>query len=65
MEILVLADTHLKDDFNQLPVEVKKKINKVDLVLHAGDFKTLKFYNSLILKLIKFSKSLMKNNKMK
>ncbi|HKL76523.1 MAG TPA: metallophosphoesterase family protein [Halanaerobiales bacterium] len=47
MEILVLADTHLKDDFNQLPVEVKKKINKVDLVLHAGDFKTLKFYNSL------------------
>lgn len=47
MEILVLADTHLKNNFNQLPVKVKKEIDDADLVLHAGDFKTLKFYNSL------------------
>lgn len=47
MKILVLADTHLKNDFNELPVEVKKEINNADLILHAGDFKTLKFYNSL------------------
>ncbi|MGM0438170.1 MAG: metallophosphoesterase family protein [Bacillota bacterium] len=47
MNILVLADTHLKNDFNELPVEVKKEIGNSDLILHAGDFKTLKFYNSL------------------
>ena len=47
MNILVLADTHLKNNIKELPEEVKREIDKDDLLLHAGDFKTLKFYNSL------------------
>ena len=47
MDIIVLADTHLKNDINELPKQVVKAIRKSDLLLHAGDFKTLDFYNSL------------------
>ena len=47
MDILVLADTHLKNEFKELPVEVKKEIKNTDLILHAGDFKNMRFYKSL------------------
>jgi len=47
MNILVLADTHLKNNVKELPEKVKEEIETSDLILHAGDFKTLKFYKSL------------------
>ncbi|MGM0409753.1 MAG: metallophosphoesterase family protein [Bacillota bacterium] len=47
MKILVLSDTHLKNDISELPEEVIKEIHNSDYLLHAGDFKTLNFYKSL------------------
>ena len=47
MKILVLSDTHLKKDISELPEKVIKEIHNSDYLLHAGDFKTLNFYNSL------------------
>ncbi|MFW6026591.1 MAG: metallophosphoesterase family protein [Candidatus Woesearchaeota archaeon] len=47
MKILVLSDTHLKNDISELPEEVINEIYNSDYLLHAGDFKTLNFYKSL------------------
>ena len=41
MNVLVLADTHLKEGSSKrLPVEVYRALDEADLVLHAGDINT-------------------------
>lgn len=35
--VVVLADTHLRDDLGRLPAEVWRRVERADLVLHAGD----------------------------
>ena len=40
LRLLVLADTHLRDDLSVLPPEVWDKVEASDAVLHAGDVVT-------------------------
>ncbi|HEY6586413.1 MAG TPA: metallophosphoesterase [Candidatus Methanoperedens sp.] len=49
MKIIVLADTHIKSGFitEALPAGLVKLILDADMVIHAGDFVTKKFYDEL------------------
>ena len=47
MDIVVLSDTHLKNTINELPSNVIDAISNGDMLIHAGDFTSLSFYNSL------------------
>jgi uncharacterized protein len=40
LRLLVLADTHLRDDLSALPPEVWDEVEACDAVLHAGDVVT-------------------------
>jgi putative phosphoesterase len=40
MRVLVLSDTHLRDDLAKLPPEVWDELDRSDVVLHAGDVVT-------------------------
>jgi uncharacterized protein len=40
LRVLVLADTHLRDDLSKLPAPVWDHLEEVDVVLHAGDVVT-------------------------
>jgi uncharacterized protein len=40
LHVLVLSDTHLRDDLSKLPPEVWEHVDAADVVLHAGDVVT-------------------------
>ena len=40
LRVLVLADTHLRDDLSKLPADVWDHVEDVDVILHAGDVVT-------------------------
>jgi putative phosphoesterase len=44
---LVLADTHLGPDLDKLPAEVWHELDRVDVVLHAGDVLTQHLLDAL------------------
>ena len=46
-KIGVLSDTHIPKNALNLPKEVYKAFEKVDLILHAGDFVEIEFFNKL------------------
>ncbi len=46
MKILVLSDTHLYR-LEDLPNGVLRRLENVDMVIHAGDFDTYEFYSEL------------------
>lgn len=47
MRIGVISDTHIPDRYERLPVVVLKELSRVDLILHAGDFTSLEYYEEL------------------
>ncbi|MFW5890847.1 MAG: metallophosphoesterase family protein [bacterium] len=47
MKLLVVSDTHLKGGIEQLPLQVKNLVKKVDFVIHSGDFVSKRLYNDL------------------
>lgn len=47
MRLIVLADTHIPDRGEDLPPSIIKECMKADLIIHAGDFTSLDFYNQL------------------
>ena len=47
VRLLVLADTHLRDDLSRLPPEVWTRSTACDAVLHAGDVVTVDLLDAL------------------
>jgi uncharacterized protein len=47
VRVLVLADTHLGADLGKLPAEVWDELDRVDVVLHAGDVLTQHLLDAL------------------
>lgn len=47
MRIGVIADTHMPKHAKALPEALKKGLEDVDLIIHAGDWQTLEIYESL------------------
>jgi uncharacterized protein len=47
VRVLVLADTHLGADLDKLPAEVWDELDRVDVVLHAGDVLTQHLLDAL------------------
>ncbi len=47
MRIIVLADTHIPDRGEDIPPCVIKECLTADLIIHAGDFTSLEFFNKL------------------
>ncbi len=47
MKILVISDTHIPDRAKELPDKVKSELERVDMVVHAGDFTSFDFYLEL------------------
>ena len=45
MKVIVLSDTHLKDDLSHFPPHVIPELESADLIIHAGDFVTKKAYD--------------------
>ncbi|ASN06192.1 metallophosphoesterase family protein [Virgibacillus necropolis] len=47
MEILVTADTHISDKSKQLPTNLIAACKTADLIIHAGDWKSVEVYKTL------------------
>ncbi len=47
MKILVLSDTHVPRMARDIPKAVYAEIKKADLIMHAGDFVEMSFFNKL------------------
>ncbi len=47
MRVLVLSDTHIPRAAQDLPKEVYDEIEKVDMIIHAGDFVEKDLYDKL------------------
>ncbi|MEO0151207.1 MAG: metallophosphoesterase family protein [candidate division WOR-3 bacterium] len=47
MRILIISDTHIPFRAKSLPEIIYKEIENSDLIIHAGDFVSLDFYNEL------------------
>lgn len=47
MKIACLSDTHVSDRYETLAPSLLKELSKVDLIVHAGDFTSLEFYEKL------------------
>jgi len=47
MRIGVLADTHIPDRYEDIPSSLLKDLENCDLIIHAGDFTSLEYYNTL------------------
>lgn len=47
MKILVLSDTHIPRSAHDLPLQVYDEIEKVDMIIHAGDFVEKELYDKL------------------
>lgn len=47
MKLGVIADTHIPDRYEKLPAAVTRALMNVDLIVHAGDFTSLEYYQQL------------------
>jgi putative phosphoesterase len=47
MKIVCISDTHISDRYEALPPVLLKELSRVDLIIHAGDFTSLEFYEKL------------------
>ncbi len=47
MRLVVLADTHIPDRYENLPHPLIKEIKIADLIVHAGDFTSLEYFKEL------------------
>ena len=47
MRLCVLSDTHIPDRYDKLPDALVKEIKNADLVIHAGDFTSIKVYQEI------------------
>lgn len=47
MRIGVISDTHIPDRYDKIPSTVVKDFKKVDLIIHAGDFTSLQYFEQL------------------
>lgn len=47
MKIAVIADTHMPKFAKQLPRVLRKGLQDVDLIIHAGDWQTMEVYEEL------------------
>ena len=47
MRILVLSDTHIPRNAQDLPEQIYKEARRCDLILHAGDFVEKEIYDKL------------------
>ncbi len=47
MRILVLSDTHIPRSAHDLPEQIYKEIENVDMIVHAGDFVEKDIYDKL------------------
>lgn len=47
MKLIIIGDTHIPDRGDCMPSAVIKEITTADLIVHAGDFTSLEFYNKL------------------
>ena len=47
MKILVISDTHIPHRAKELPERVMEELDRVDVVVHAGDFTSFNFYLEL------------------
>ena len=47
MRIGVLADTHIPDRYEEIPSPLLKDLENCDLIIHAGDFTSLEYYETL------------------
>lgn len=47
MKIIAISDTHVRKGIEDIPSELIELFEKSDMVLHSGDFVSLKFYEEL------------------
>lgn len=47
MKIIVVADTHMPDKSKQLPSRLVKELESAELIIHAGDWKSMEVYSML------------------
>ena len=47
MRVCVISDTHISDRYESIPGQLLEDIRASDLVIHAGDFTSLEFYQDL------------------
>lgn len=47
MKILVMSDTHIPHRAKDLPTEFYERVEDVDLIIHAGDFTTIRVLREL------------------
>lgn len=47
MRLIVIADTHITDNNGGILSAITKELDKADLIIHAGDFTSLEFYDRL------------------
>ncbi|PKM79946.1 MAG: YfcE family phosphodiesterase [Firmicutes bacterium HGW-Firmicutes-14] len=47
MKIGIIADTHITKDLNRLKTFLEKHLSDVDMIIHAGDFKSIEVLNLL------------------
>ncbi len=47
MRLVAIADTHIPDRCKEIPAAVLKEIKKADMIVHAGDFTSVEYFNYL------------------
>lgn len=47
MKIVVISDTHIPERAKELPARIVEEIKTADAVIHAGDFTSIEFFESL------------------
>ncbi|CAM3741951.1 metallophosphoesterase family protein [Mesobacillus zeae] len=47
MRIAVISDTHIPKRASQLPAKLSSELERVSLIIHAGDWQTLEVYNEI------------------
>ncbi|MBP1949651.1 metallophosphoesterase family protein [Virgibacillus litoralis] len=47
MKIIVVADTHMPGKSKQLPSRIVKELGSAELIIHAGDWKSMEVYSML------------------
>ncbi|SDM76263.1 metallophosphoesterase family protein [Sediminibacillus halophilus] len=47
MEVVILSDTHMPRMAKKLPQQLKKGLEKADLIIHAGDWQTIELLEEL------------------
>jgi putative phosphoesterase len=47
MRICVISDTHIRDRYEEVPEDLSRELGNTDLIIHAGDFSSLEYYEEL------------------